>query len=222
MEIPRPFSTIDPASAATAMLARNLASQGIIPDPAVKTFLSEMDESMQQGKAPVNVPTSNANIPTLAEYQRDKAESDLKVKTLRQTEIAIFMLANRDLSVKDVADRFSVTPATITRIVGTDGFQYILAEEAKKLSVMYKGMRTDFELKLQAGAYLALERLVERIQGSNDVVQLLAIVSKFAELMGMGIKNGPMVQVNQFGVTGEHLRHATMLSGRTLENASAA
>lgn len=202
MPTPAPFRTDDATSHATAILAQTLGRNGIIPEPAVAAFLQASDTVLAK---------SAVDLPPVTEYSTATAEKDIKIKTLRYIEIANYLLANKDLSTQEIADRFQVTPATIIRVIGTDGFQYILHEEAKKLATVYKGMRSDFEQKLQAGAHLALDRLIERIQVSNDTAQLLEIVSKFSELMGMGSKGGPTVMVNNYGITGDHLRHAAVL-----------
>src|SRR6185369_17041617 len=136
---PAPDATI----IATAMLASNLARQGFTPDPAVAAFLGETDAFLTGATAPVPVPSAGG-MPTLGEYLEAEKNGKLNFKVLKQQEIAAFMLANQGmLSIKEVADKFGVTPATITRIMGTDGFQYILAQQAKSLAVTFKSARSE-------------------------------------------------------------------------------
>jgi hypothetical protein len=205
----------DTASIATSILARNLAEQGTLTDSAIQRFLSDTDASTP-------TPAMTGQVPTLTEYHGEQTSEVMRLKTVRHIEIAIYMLTHRELSTKEIADRFSVTPATICRILATDGFQFILAEEAKKLSTSYKGMRSKLEHSMQSGATLAMDRLLERIQTCHDTDQLLAIVAKLAELTGMGSKSQPTININQFGVNGDHLRFATQRPVETIDQAPSA
>jgi hypothetical protein len=193
------------SSMATSILVRNLAEQGVLTDPAITRFLEASNAIMPTPATISQVPppaTTNATAP------RTEAEI-LKLKTLKHLEIAVYMLSNRELSTKEIADQFGVTPATIARILSTDGFQLILSDEAKKMSTAYKGLRAGLESSMHSAALLAMDRLLDRIQVCNDTEQLLAIASKLAELVGMGNKAQQGVTINQYGMTGNDLRFAT-------------
>lgn len=155
-------------------------------------------------------------------YTQEVAKKKLVAQHVLYTEIALFMLSNKDLALSEVANRFRVTPATVGRIVSTDGFQKILETEAKTLAIKYASSRSVLEGKIEAGASIAVDRLLDRIQVTNDTTTLLQIVKTLGELIGMGSKGGSAVnvQVNSYGVTGDHLRMASSFQKPALVGAA--
>lgn len=204
---------------AGTMIARELAKAGYVPDPSLAGFVADIDGSMARLAAPVDtavkVDESNGvvdiatHVKTLKEYQEGKAKDQLKLATVRSIEIATYMLANKHESLKEIADKFKMTPATLTRIIGTDSFQYILQAEAKRIVTSYATMRTQLELKMESAMILTMERLIERLQVANNEDTLLKVLKELGTLLNMGNK-GPTtaVQVNNYGVSGAHLRAA--------------
>lgn len=132
----------------------------------------------------------------------------------KHEEIMNYLLMYPLASRTEVAEYFQVTRAWLATIVNSDIFQARLAEKQKEIfgEVVVDSVKE----RLSAVAQLSAERLLEKVEVSEDERFLLDAAMASAKALGYGVKaSGPAVQVtNNFTASAELLAAAR---GRIIE-----
>lgn len=110
-----------------------------------------------------------------------------------------WLLAHPNKSMRQCADEFGYTQSWVSTIVHSNLFQARLKE---KQDAMFGMLATGLTEKLQAGADIGVEKLVEKLETSEDPRFILSTTTLFLDKLGFGsatrvagagqVNNGPV------------------------------
>jgi hypothetical protein len=176
-----------------------------------------LDTSLDAFKAASSASLSRSLSLDIPDYQPENfpATSESKLhpnyRNFDPNDVAMAIIkSGGQLSLEEIAASFALKPTTLSRLIGTDAFQTLLIEKAKETGVEYKGIKAELNSKTMGAMTLALDRLIERLSVTNNVTELLTAVKQFSAMLGMEKQSSTAIQVNNYGVSGTHLREAAM------------
>lgn len=124
-----------------------------------------------------------------------------RIKKVRYTHEALIdtILAEPTLSQAELATRFEVTQAWLSRIIGSDAFQAVLAKRRAELVDPY--IMATMEEKIRGVADQSLEIIAEKLASTQSADLALKTLGLATTALGFGARDrGPSVQQNNYVV----------------------
>lgn len=152
--------------------------------------------------------------------QRAAVKPQVKNLTIRHDLILNWLIANPDRPMRECADHFNVTQAWLSIIVHSDVFQARLRERQETL---FSNTVLDTREKLQTLSHVALDRLTEAVEQSDDPEFILDAADKALHRLGYaprtGSTTGPAVANTQVNI---NIDRATLTDAQQLMQAARA
>jgi len=112
----------------------------------------------------------------------------LKKVSNKHDAIADYLIANPEVSLKDVAAVFEVTPTWMSIVVNSDVFR---AHMQRKVDGAFEEVIIPLRSKLLGVAHLAVEKLGDAVTKSQDPDYILAAADKTLHRLGYAPSKGP-------------------------------
>ena len=144
-----------------------------------------------------------------AEFQATKKPRRYPKSILRHQHMVAYLLINPFASNADIAQYFSISVTTVSRLVSSDSFKQCLEQYMQGGGAE---LYTTIKDKMEATLSVAVDRVQEKVVQGDDHEFNLAVVDKVANRLGMGVKqqSGAGNTTNNFNiVTREMILQAT-------------
>lgn len=145
------------------------------------------------------LPVSHPKYQGLAEEKGyDQSNPKTRLQSLRYTHEAMIdvILANPTIKQNELAKVFDRGVAWISRIIGSDSFQAMLAKRREELTDPF--LVATIEERFRGLAYQSLDIITEKLETSRNTDLALKSLDISAKVLGFGARSGGPGQTNQF------------------------